>query len=397
MSTSMNVEALQEAIREAGLDGWLFYDFHMSDPIAYSILGLPRESMASRRWFYLLPAKGTPLKIVHRIEMDSLEPAPGEKRPYAGLAELDARLDEALKGLGKVAMQYSPDNAIPYISRVDAGTVESVRARGVEVVSSADLVQRFEATMSRAQLESHLEAVKLLRETVDMTFSEVRRRLLDGTAVTEYEIQQFMAGHFKKRGFVYDHPPIVAVNENSGNPHYAPEPGGSKRIRKGDHFLIDLWCKKDEPGAIYADITWTAFLDTSVPQRNIDVFQAVTGGRDAAARFVLEAAASGKEIRGCDVDDICRSHIEGKGFGRYFIHRTGHSLGENVHGNGANIDHFETRDERTLIPRTAFTIEPGVYLPEFGVRSEIDLYIGEGREAFITGEPIQTRLEPLLA
>lgn len=397
MSRTMNVEELQEAIREAGLDGWLFYDFHNSDPVAYSVLGLPQDSMASRRWFYLLPATGTPLKIVHRIEMDSLEPAPGEKRPYAGLSELDSRLDEALKGLGKVAMQYSPDNAIPYISRVDAGTVESVRARGVEVVSSADLVQLFEATMTRAQLETHMEAVRILRQTVDMTFSEVRRRLLDGTAFTEYEIQQFMADHFTREGFVYDHPPIVAVNENSGNPHYSPEAHGSKQIRKGDHFLIDLWCKKDVPGAIYADITWTAFLDGSVPEKNNNVFEVVTGGRDAASRFVLDAVGSGREIRGCEVDDICRAHIEKKGYGEYFIHRTGHSLGENVHGNGANIDHFETRDERRLIPRTAFTIEPGVYLPEFGVRSEIDVYIGEGSKALITGEPIQTRLEPLLA
>jgi Xaa-Pro aminopeptidase len=397
MSRTINVEEIQEALREAGLDGWLFYDFHRSDPVAYRVLGLPEGSMASRRWFYLLPATGTPLKIVHRIEPDSLEPAPGEKRLYAGLAELNTRLDEALRGRKRVAMQYSPENAIPYISRVDAGTVETVRARGVEVVSSADLVQSFEATMSAGQLESHLEAVKILRETVDLTFSEVRRRLLDGTSVDEYEIQQFMAAHFTANGFVYDHPPIVAVNENSGNPHYGPEPGAAKRISKGDHFLIDLWCKKNTPGAIYADITWTAFLDTTVPDRNTKVFEVVTGGRDAAARFALESARAGRSICGWEVDDVCREFIDKQGYGEYFIHRTGHSLGEEVHGNGANIDHFETRDERKLIPRTAFTIEPGVYLPEFGVRSEIDLYIGEGGEARITGEPIQKRLEPILA
>ncbi len=395
MTHSARIEEIQAALKEAALDGWLFYDFHKSDPIAYSILGLP-ERMASRRWFYLIPARGTPLKLVHRIEPDSLEPAPGERRLYAGLAELLSRLDEALKGTKRIAMQYSPENAIPYISRVDAGTVEMIRSRGVEVVSSADLVQTFEATLTRDQLDTHLAAVKLLRETVDLTFSEVRRRILDRTPVTEHQIQQFMAAHFKKNGFVCDHPPIVAVNENSGNPHYSPEPESSRPIRKGDHFLIDLWCKKDVPGSIYADITWTAFLDTTVPEENRKIFDIVTGGRDAAASFVIDAVRKGREVRGWEVDDVCREHIAARGYAEYFIHRTGHSLGEEVHGNGANIDHFETRDERRLIPRTAFTIEPGVYLPAFGVRSEIDLYLGDDG-ARITGEPIQKRLEPLLA
>ncbi len=396
MTHSAKIEEIQAALEQAALDGWLFYDFHKSDPIAYRILGLPESRMTSRRWFYLIPARGTPLKLVHRIEPDSLEPAPGERLLYAGLVELLTRLDDALKGTKRIAMQYSPENAIPYVSRVDAGTVEMIRSRGVEVVSSADLVQAFEATLTRDQLDTHLEAVKLLRGTVDLTFSEVRRRILDRTPVTEHQIQQFMAAHFKKNGFVFDHPPIVAVNENSGNPHYSPEPDGSRPIRKGDHFLIDLWCKKDVPGSIYADITWTAFLDTTVPAENQKIFDIVTGGRDAAASFVIDAVRKGREVRGWQVDDVCREHIAARGYGEYFIHRTGHSLGEEVHGNGANIDHFETRDERRLIPRTAFTIEPGVYLPAFGVRSEIDLYLGEG-EARITGEPIQKRLEPLLA
>ncbi len=396
MSGGSRVEEIQAALRESSLDGWLLYDFHRSDPIAYRILGLPESRMASRRWFYMIPARGAPLKIVHRIEPDSLEPAPGERKLYAGLTELGSRLDETLRGARRIAMQYSPENAIPYVSRVDAGTIEMIRSRGVEVVSSADLVQTFEATLSREQLETHLEAVRLLRETVDLTFSEVRRRLLDRTPVDEHEIQQFMAAHFRKNGFVCDHPPIVAVNENSGNPHYSPEPGSSRPIRRGDHFLIDLWCKKDVPGSIYADITWTAFLDSSVPAENQKVFEVVTGGRDAAASYVMDAVRGGREVRGWQVDDVCRGFIAERGYGDHFIHRTGHSLGEEVHGNGANIDHFETRDERRLIPRTAFTIEPGVYLPAFGVRSEIDLYLGEG-EARITGEPIQRRLEPLLA
>jgi Xaa-Pro aminopeptidase len=396
MPTSLDVPAVQEALRSFGLDGWLFYDFHRSDPIAYRILGLPDDRMASRRWFYLIPATGEPSKIVHRIELDSLEPAPGALCPYAGHSELEARLDAALKGVRRIAMQYSPGNAIPYVSRVDAGTMEQVRRRGVEVVSSADLVQTFEATMTEKQLQSHLEAAKLLRETVDLTFSEVRRRILDGVPVNEYEIQQFMVGHFESRGFICDHPPIVAVNKNSGNPHYSPEPGSALPIRRGDHFLIDLWCKKNEPGAIYADITWTSFLDSKVPEENRKVFEVVSGARDAAASVALDALNGGREVRGWQVDDAARDFIESKGYGEYFIHRTGHSLGGEVHGNGANIDHFETKDDRRLIPRTAFTIEPGVYLPSFGVRSEIDIYAGE-REAYITGEPIQRKLEPLLA
>jgi Xaa-Pro dipeptidase len=397
MADRLNIEKVQESLRNLNLDGWLFYDFHRSDPMAYSILGLPEDRMASRRWFYFIPAQGEPSKIVHKIELDALEGPPGASLPYAGLHELNKRLDDVLSGVKRVAMQYSPENAIPYISRVDAGTAEMIRKRGVELVSSADLVQTFEATMSDEQLKTHLAAARILRETVDLTFAEVRRRLLDSVPTTEYEIQQFMVKHFNDNGFITDHPPIVAVNANSANPHYSPGPEGSLPIKNGDHFLIDLWCKQDVPGAIYGDITWTTFLGTEVPAENQKVFEVVSGGRDAAAEMAINALKAGKEIKGWQVDDAAREHIQSKGYGEYFVHRTGHSLGGQVHGNGANIDHFETKDDRTLIPRTAFTIEPGVYLTgKFGVRSEIDIYSGEG-DAYITGTPIQTRLEPLLA
>ncbi len=396
MPRVLDVAAVQEALVSFKLDGWLFYDFHRSDPLAYRILGLGADRMTTRRWFYLIPDSGEPLKVVHRIEPDALEPAPGARLPYSSLAELNARLDQVLKGRRRIAMQYSPDNAIPYISRVDAGTMEMVRARRVEVISSADLVQIFEATLSDDQLRSHLEAAAVLRQTVDLTFAEVRRRLLAGVPTDEYEIQQFMMRHFAERGCVCDHPPIVAVNEHSGNPHYSPTPGSASPIRRGDHLLIDLWCKRSVPDAIYADITWTAFLDGAVPSEHLNVFDVVLGGRDAAASFALDALKAGREVRGWEVDDVSRGYISRKGFGDRFVHRTGHSLGEEVHGNGANIDHFETKDDRRLVPRTAFTIEPGVYLPRFGVRSEIDVYVGAG-DAVITGQPIQTRLEPLLA
>jgi len=396
MPRPLDLAAVREALASFKLDGWLFYDFHHSDPLGYRILGLPEDRMATRRWFYFIPAKGEPSKITHKIEPEMLEPAPGQRLPYSGLSELNDRLDSILKGRKRIAMQYSPENAIPYISRVDAGTMEMIRKRGVEVVSSADLVQIFEATMTEAQLETHLEAAAVLRQTVDLTFKEVRRRILAGVPTNEYEIQQFMVKHFEKNDCVFDHAPIVAVNEHSGNPHYGPTPETAFPIRRGDHFLIDLWCKKNAADAVYADITWTAFLDSSVPAENQKVFDVVTGGRDAAAKFALEALNSGREIRGWEVDDVSRGFIAGKGYGDYFVHRTGHNLSYEVHGNGANIDHFETKDDRRLIPRTAFTIEPGVYLPKFGVRSEIDIYIGQG-EAMITGQPIQTRIEPLLA
>jgi len=396
MPRPLDVAAVQEVLASFDLDGWLFYDFHRSDPLAYRILGIPGDKMATRRWFYLVPVKGEPLKIVHRIESAMLDTAPGTRLPYSGLAEMNARLDEILKGRRRVAMQYSPENSIPYISRVDAGTIETIRRRGVEVVSSADLVQTFEATMTEAQLQSHLAAAAVLRETVDLTFREVRRRLLDKVPTNEYEIQQFMVGHFEKNGCVCDHPPIVAVNAHSGDPHYGPTPETASPIRRGDHLLIDLWCKKKGDESIYADITWTAFLDASVPAENQKVFDVVAGGRDAAAGFALASLKAGREVRGWEVDDQARNFIAGKGYGDYFVHRTGHSLSYEVHGNGANIDHFETKDDRRLIPRTAFTIEPGVYLPQFGVRSEIDVYIAPG-DAWITGEPIQRRIEPLLA
>jgi Xaa-Pro aminopeptidase len=396
MPKTLDVAAVQAALAEFKLDGWLFYDFHRSDPLGYRILGIPDERMATRRWFYLIPAKGEPSKIVHRIEIDMLDAAPGSKLPYSSLKELNERLDGVLRGMRRVAMQYSPENAIPYISRVDAGTIEMVRRRSVEVVSSADLVQTFEAAMDEHQLRTHLDAAAILRETVDLTFAEVRRRLQANVPTNEYEIQQFMARHFTEKGFVFDHPPIVAVNEHSGNPHYGPTPETASPIRRGDHFLIDLWVKKDVPDSVYADITWTAFLDTSVPAENQKVFDVVTGGRDAAASFALDALKKKREIRGWEVDDVSRGHITERGYGQYFVHRTGHNLSYEVHGNGANIDHYETKDDRRLIPRTAFTIEPGVYLPKFGVRSEIDIYIAAG-DAYITGQPIQTRIEPLLA
>ncbi len=392
----LDTSAIQKSLISEGLGGWLFYDFRGLDPISLKILKFPPEKIATRRWFYFLPASGKAVKLCHRIEADALEHLPGRTLVYSGWKELVKHLEGALAGAGRVAMQYSPNNAIPYVSRVDAGTHEMVTACGVEVVSSADLVQLFEAVMTKEQVEGHYEAARMLRGAVDMTFEEVRRRIAAGVATTEYDIQCFLMDHFTEGRFVADHPPIVAVNEHAARPHYSPGPGGSFPIKRGDLLLIDIWAKKNTPESIYADITWTTYVDSMVPERHREVFEAVRGGRDAATKFVQEAIAAGRPVKGWEVDDAAREYIAARGFGEYFTHRTGHNLGYEVHGNGAHLDHLETIDDRHILAGTAFTIEPGVYLPEFGIRSEINLYV-DGKAAVITGPPIQEHLAPLLA
>lgn len=395
-----DIAALQEALSsgdERGpLGGWLFYDFRGLDPISLRILRIPPERIATRRWFYFVPAAGQPSRVCHRIEADALDHLPGRTHLYSGWKELAERLSSILGNAGRIAMQYSPGNAIPYVSRVDAGTFEMVSACGVEVVSSADLVQTFEAVMNDEQVAGHYEAARMLREAVDLTFDEVRGRVAAGTPTTEYEIQCFLMDLFTSGGFVADHPPIVAVNQHAGQPHYAPSASASSPIRRGDLLLIDIWAKKNVPDSVYADITWTAAVDTRASARHREIFDVVRAGRDAATRFVQEAFAAGRPVKGWEVDDAARQVIAARGYGEQFTHRTGHNLGYEVHGNGAHLDHLETIDERRIIPRTAFTIEPGVYLADFGIRSEINLYV-TGREAVITGPPIQTELTALLA
>jgi len=353
--------------------------------------------MFSRRWFYFIPAEGEPGKLVHRIESGSLDGLPGEKLIYVGWSDMEKKLAELVGGSKTIAMQYSPRNAIPYVARVDAGTIELIRSLGVEVASSADLVQNFEAVWSDRQLESHIYAVDKLRSIVDDAFGHVRDTLKSGGGLTEYDLQQFILGKFDLYEMTTYSPPIVAVNENSGNPHYQPSPAVHKEIRENDFLLIDLWAKqKNVPGSVYGDITWTCFVGKSVPDRHKEIFEIVRDARDTALDFVRKAAAGGKTIHGYQVDDVCRRHIEDKGYGEYFVHRTGHSIGEEVHGNGANIDNLETRDERALLACTGFSIEPGIYLPEFGVRSEIDVYL-EKDGVMVAGLPIQEKLEAILA
>jgi len=392
----MDITNIQDALRQRELDGWLFYSFRGSDPIATNVLGL-HEGHATRRWFYYIPAKGEATRIVHSIEREALDSLPGVKKVYLPWEQLHGHVRETLAGAGRIAMQYSPMNAIPYISRVDAGTVELIRSFGTEVVSSADLVQQFEAVMRPEQLQSHLDAAVAMRQIVDTTYAEVARRIRDGVPTVEREIQDFMMGLYSKANLVTDHPPIVAVGPNSAMPHYSPPESGSAPLRRGELLLTDLWAKLDQPHAVYFDITWTCFMDDHVPDEHARVFEVVSGGRDAGISFVQQRVAAGETVFGWEVDNATRASISAEGFGDYFIHRTGHNIHEMVHGNGANIDNLETRDERRLVPNTCFSIEPGVYLPgKFGIRSEVDVYLTE-TEAIVSGQPIQSHLIPVLA
>ncbi len=395
--TPETVKNIQEALRQEKIDGWLLYNFRGSNLFATRLMALPTHIMYTRRYFYFVPAKGEPRKLVHRIEDLNLDSVPGSKTIYLSWPSLDQGLKKILKGAKKVAMEYSPRCAIPYVSTVDGGTVEMVKKAGVKVVSSANLVQYFEARWDDEQAIDNLETAKHLRQIVDETFGFIRTRMLANQPIHEYDVQQFMVSEFKRRGIKTEEPPNCSVNANSANPHYEPTKNIHAPLNKGDYVLLDLWAKKDKPRSVYADITWMGFIGEIVPAEFENIFQVVKGGRNAALTFVRDSVAKKKEIMGCQVDDAARSFIKKKGFGEYFIHRTGHSIGEEIHGNGANMDNLETRDERRIIPRTSFSIEPGVYLTgKFGIRSEIDVYVSKDKEVIVTGEPMQEHVVAIL-
>jgi Xaa-Pro aminopeptidase len=392
------IQSLQAALKQEKLDGWLFYSFRGSDPIAENILQLDSARFATRRWFYYVPAIGEPQRIVHAIESHTLDSLPGAKHVYLPWQQLQQHLRDILAGAHLVAMQYSPMNQLPYISRVDAGTVEMVRACGVEVASSADLVQMFEAVWTNEQLETHLYAAKNMREIVDVVFKEVGRRVKERIPTTELDIQDFLWQEFERRDLTAGHKPIVAINEHSADPHFAPNADENFPMREGDFLLIDMWTKRRRPHSVYDDITWTGYIGKSVPSEHENIFNVVRNGRDAGIRYVQEHYPSKTAtLFGWQVDQATRDSITAAGYGTYFIHRTGHSIHEEVHGNGANIDGLETQDQRRLMAGTCFSIEPGVYLPgKFGVRSEIDMYLSEDK-AIVTGLPVQTSVLPILS
>jgi Xaa-Pro dipeptidase len=355
---ALPIEAVQRALKEEKLDGWLLYDFHGSNPIASRLSGLASSGkMATRRWYYFVPATGAPRGLVHAIERHNLDELPGEKR-------------------------------------VDAGTIEAVRQCGASVVSSGDLAQRFEAVWTDAALATHLAAAERLYRIKDRAFGLIRERMAAGAALTEIEVQEAMVEWFREEGLVSSEAPNVSAQENAGNPHYQATRAVHRAIRPNEVVLIDLWGKLPTPGAVFADITWMGFTGTAIPPEFSAAFAAVRDGRDAAVALVQSAVREGRELRGFEVDRACRAAVERAGFGAQFIHRTGHSLGEEVHGNGVHMDDYETHDDRRLLPGTGFTIEPGVYTDRYGVRTEINMFVGE-REARVTG-PLQQNVVTLI-
>ena len=379
----MDLTAIQKALRERNIDAWLFYDHHHRDPIAYRVLGLPNGLMVTRRWFYLIPAKGEPTKLVHKIEAGHLDTLPGTKRLYSGWQELFDSMKGLLASHRDIAMQYSPNNLVFTISLVDAGTVDLIRGLGKNVVSSQDLVAQFEATMNDDQIATHFAARDIIDRLTAEAFREIGRRVRKGGAY-EHEIQQWFMDAFEREDLVTDDPPIVAVNANSGNPHYEPSAKHPVPIREGDFVLLDVWAKKNSPGAVFYDITWTGVVGKPTDRQH-EIFKVVSEGRDIGVKTVLEAVDAGRPIAGWEVDRAVRAHIKKAGYGEYFIHRTGHSIGTEVHANGANMDDLEIHDERRILPNSCFSIEPGIYLPEFGVRSEVNMLIRSG-SAEVTGK-----------
>jgi Xaa-Pro dipeptidase len=380
----MNLPAIQSALRERNIDAWLFYDHHRRDPIAYRVLGLPQNLMVTRRWYYLIPAQGEPTKLVHKIEAGHLDSLPGKKLQYSAWQELFENLKSMLAAHRDIAMQYSPNNMVFVVSVVDGGTLEMVRGMGKNVVSSADLVALFEATLTDEQIRTHYEARDLVDAITAEAFKEIGRRVRNG-GTNEHQMQQWFMEAFARENLVTDDPPIVAVNANSGNPHYEPGAERSAPIREGDFVLLDVWAKKNTPGAVYYDITWTGFVGKAASERQRKIFEVVRGARDAGVAKVKSAISAGKRIAGWEVDRAVRDYINQAGFGEYFIHRTGHSIGTEVHSNGANMDDLEVHDERQILPNSCFSVEPGIYLPEFGVRSEVNVLV-RPKAAEVTGK-----------
>lgn len=384
----LDTAAVQTSLTTDQLDGWLLYDFHGSNPVAVKLAELGGKH-TTRRWYYYIPASGTPKKLVHAIEPFVLDALPGEKITYAGRQQLEQGVADLVRGAKTVAMEYSPECAIPYLSRVDAGTIEFIRRLGPRVVSSGDLVQQFEAAWGEAAIATHRAASERLYRIKDRTFQFVGARLAAGENLGEYEVQQAMVQWFRDEGLIADAPPIVAAQEDAGNPHYAPTATQSRAIRPHELLLLDLWGKLDQPGAVYADITWTGYAGDAPPEI-VKAFAAIVAGRDAGIAKVQSAISAGQPLHGWEVDRATRDVITAAGYGEFFIHRTGHSLGEEVHGNGVHMDDYETHDDRRLVPGTGFTIEPGIYTKTFGVRTEINMLVGR-TSAEVTG-PCQDTL-----
>ena len=384
----MNLDSIQVAIREAGFDGWLFYDHHHRDPIAAGILGLDPKAHITRRWYYYIPASGDPRKLVHRIEQFRLDTLPGAKGQYSSWQELHAGIEALLAGSTRIAMQYSPNNAIMYVSMVDAGTIEFLRSLGKQIFSSADLVSQFEAVLNEEQIFSHSVAQVAIDRILAEAWREMARRLRPHAggagSLTEFEMVQWLSEAMRRENLIWENGPNVSANANSSDSHYEPTAANSSPIKEGDFILIDIWGQLDRPGSIFYDITWTGVVGREPSAIEQQVFETVRNARDAAIATVEQAFAAGRPIYGYEGDDAARAVIDAAGFGKYFTHRTGHNIAGEIHGPGAHLDNLETHDERRILPNTCFSVEPGIYLPEFGVRSEIDMLTAPGK-AWVTG------------
>lgn len=384
----MQIEKIQEELRKMGVDGWLFYDFHGRDHIAARILELPFGQMATRRWFYYIPANGTPVKLNHKIEPNYLKHLPGDREIYLPWQELTEKLKTILKDAKSIAMQYSPNNDIPYVSIVDAGTIELIRGFGVKVVSSGNLVSIFESHLTDEEIEDHRKCGDVMLTIKDNAFKYIRKRINESNPSTEYEVQQYMHQQFRDNGIFWEHGPIVGINEHAGDPHFEPTPENSHKIKEGDLVLIDLFARFEKEGSIYYDVTWMGYVGNNVPERVKKIFRIIADARDAGLQLVKKRYSANKEISGAEVDDAVRKVIIDAGYGEYFWHRTGHNIATDCHGNGAHIDNLETKDDRLLIKGTIFSIEPGVYIPEdnIGFRTEIDVIIDNNGNVDVAGE-----------
>jgi Xaa-Pro aminopeptidase len=392
-----DLHKMQEIIKKMDLDGWLLYDFRASNDLAINILDIPPSAHLTRRFYYFIPKEGSPTKIVNAIEAGHLDHLPGTKLKYSSHKSLSEHLGNTLKSVKNIVMEYSPLNAIPYVSKIDAGTLEQVKSFGVNIGSSADLISMFDAVWTDAQFEDNKPVANALTDIVGESFNYIKNNVLADNPLSEFDVQQFIMNQFEKRNYYTDSPPIVGVNENSANPHYAPDKDTYKPIHRGDFVLIDLWAKTKNPNSVWADITWTGFVGDTVHEKYQKIFDIVAKARDAAFDFVSKRFSENKETRGYEVDDVTRNVINKAGYGEYFFHRTGHSITTGLHGTGAHMDDYETKDERLLIPRTSFSIEPGIYLPEFGVRSEIDVFITRDGKVLATGGERQKAIVPILA
>ncbi|WP_339747547.1 M24 family metallopeptidase [uncultured Rubinisphaera sp.] len=393
MSSVDLVAQLQHAITEAGLSGWLFYDFRGTNPLARSVLGLTENHAGSRRWFYFVPANGEPVRIVHGIETEALDSLTGQKKIYRSWRELHDILHHTLSTVPTLAMEYAPDASNPYISRVDAGTIELIRKCGPEVVSSGDLIQHFDACLSESQWQMHLEATEVTTSAFTMASKFIADQIAKSGSISELEVCDQIMSYFADHNMTTYSPPIVARQPNNRFPHYETGAGAATSIKPGDLVMIDMWCKGKQQGAIYSDLTRMFYVGEELPEEYAQAFKIVIKARDVGIELVKERMAAGEPLAGWEVDHAVRKVISEAGQDEYFLHRTGHSLGQEVHSNGAHLDDYEMHEERLLIPGALFTIEPGLYLDNFGLRSEVDVFIDRASNVHVTGGPVQTEIE----